>query len=334
MQRIALILLIFVLLLSGGHPSGFPPATIDRLPVTARALSLDEAGHAAAFGPLRVTGAWHLSSGSRFFGGISSMFVEPDGSFVGLSDTGERIAFRIDGGPGAASIRPLPRIPSEQDWPNWRWDSESMQRDPVSGRIWVGFEHLQRICRYAPGFAALEGCVTPPAMQDWPVTGSIASLVRFGDGRFMAISERGPGPGGALDVLLWQGDPVDPTTPPAVHLGYRPPTGYRPTDALWVGGDRLLVLNRRATVADGFTARLSLVRLPRLAAGAMLTGEVIATFAPPGLSDNFEVLAFSRDAAGKPQLWVASDDNHLFFQRTLLLRFALPEAWLSEEPAP
>jgi len=171
-------------------------------------------------------------------------------------------------------------------------------------------------------------------MQDWPVTGSIESLVRFGDGRFMAISERGPGPGGALDVLLWQGDPVDPTTPPAVHLGYRPPTGYRPTDALWVGGDRLLVLNRRATVADGFTARLSLVRLPRLAAGAMLTGEVIATFAPPGLSDNIEVLAFSRDAAGKPQLWVASDDNHLFFQRTLLLRFALPEAWLSEEPAP
>jgi hypothetical protein len=334
MQRIALILLLFVLLMNGRHPGGFPPVTFDSLPVKALPLPMAEVGDAAALGPLRATGAWQLSGGTRFFGGISSMFVEPDGSLLGLSDTGERIGFRIEGARGKGFIRPLPRISAEQDWPSWRWDSESMQRDPASGRIWVGFELLQRICRYAPDFAALEGCVTPPAMQDWPVTGSIESLVRFGDGRFLAISERGAGIGGTRDVLLWQGDPVDPRTPAPVHLGYRPPTGYQPTDALWLGGDRLLVLNRRATVAHGFTARLSLVRLPRLAAGAVLTGEVIATFAPPGLADNFEVLALSRDAQGKPLLWVASDDNHLFFQRTLLLRFALPQDWVSERAAP
>lgn len=333
MRRIALILMLFILLMNGRHSGNAPPATFDSLSVQARPLSPDEAGDPARFGPLRLTGAWQLSGSHWAFGGFSSLIVDDDGAIVALNDTGELFGFRVAGPAGEGFVEALPRVPSERRWPGWRWDSESMQRDPQTGRIWVGFELLQRICRYAPGFKALEGCVAPPEMARWPETGSIESLVRFGDGRFMAIAEMGLGIQNAHDVLLWQGDPVDPATPPPVRLGYRPPTGYRPTDALWLGGDRLLVLNRRLTLADGFTARLSLVRLPRLEAGAILTGEVIATFAPPGLADNFEALALSRED-GRPVLWVASDDNHFFLQRSLLLRFELPADWVSDEPAP
>ncbi|MBT2188975.1 esterase-like activity of phytase family protein [Sphingobium nicotianae] len=333
MQRIALILMLFVLLMNGRHGGNAPPTTFDSLFVHARPLSIDEAGDLPAYGPLRLTHAWQLTSDHRAFGGISSMTVGDDGAIVGLNDTGELFGFRVTGTPGEGFVEPLPRIPSEQNWPSWKWDSESMQRDPASGRLWVGFELIQRICRYAPGFTAIEGCVSPPALRRWPLTGSIETLVRFGDGRFLAISEMGIGAAGAHDALLWQGDPVDPNTPPPVHLGYRPPTGYRPTDAVWLGGDKLLVLNRRLTLADGFTARLSLVTLPKLEKGAVLTGRIIATFAPPGLADNFEALALSHEQ-GKPVLWVASDDNHLFLQRTLLLRFALPPEWLSDKPAP
>jgi hypothetical protein len=333
MQRIALILMLFVLLMNGRHGGNTPPSTFDSLSVQARALPLEDAGDPVYFGPLRLTGAWQLSGSHGAFGGFSSLFVDPDGSLIALNDTGELFGFRVSGAEGGGFVEPLPRTGVEATWPSWKWDSESMQRDPVSGRIWVGFELLQRICRYAPAFKAVEGCVSPKAMRQWPVTGSIESLVRLGDGRFLAISEMGMGVAGAHDVLLWQGDPVDPATPPPVHLGYRPPTGYRPTDALWLGGDRLLVLNRRLTLADGFTARLSLVKLPRLSAGAVLTGPVIATFAPPGLADNFEAITLGRDK-GKPVLWMAADDNHFYLQRSLLLRFDLPADWVSDQAAP
>ncbi len=333
MQRVALILLLFVLLMNGRHSGNAPPATFNSVAVQARPIPLDEAGDPATYGPLRLTAAWQLTGGHAAFGGFSSMFVSEDGAIIALNDTGELFGFRVSGAQGKGFVKPLPRDGVEQQWPAWKWDSESMQRDPVSGRIWVGFELLQRVCRYAADFARREGCVTPPDLDAWPKTGSIESLVRFGDGRFIAISEMGIGRHGAHDVLLWQGDPVDPATPPPVHLGYRPPTGYRPTDALWLGGDRLLVLNRRLTLADGFTARLSLVTLPPLGEGAVLTGKVVATFAPPGLADNFEALALSR-AEGRPVLWVASDDNHLALQRSLLLRFELPREWLSSQPAP
>lgn len=333
MQRIALILALFILLMNGRHPGLASAVAAGALSIEAHPLPLESAaGEADAFGPLRLTGAWHLTSEQEVFGGVSALMAS-DGDLVGLSDSGELFALRLPGQAGERTVRSLPRVLAEQDWPRWRMDSESMTRDPVSGRLWVGFEHLQRICRYAPHFRALEGCVSPPEMQDWPVTGSVESLVRFGDGRFLAIAEMAVDRTGAFQVLLWQGDPVDRVTPPPVRLGYRAPAGYRPTDALWLGGDRLLVLNRRLTLAHGFTARLSLVRLPPLREGAVLRGREIASFVPPGLADNFEALALGHEQ-GRPVLWMASDDNRFFFQRTLLLRFALPLDWVSDTPAP
>ena len=41
--------------------------------------------------------------------------------------------------------------------------------------------------------------------------------------------------------------------------------------------------------------------------------------------DNMEALSVSRNAAGETILTIMSDDNYNFFQRTLVLRFALVE---------
>lgn len=332
MQRIATILLLFVLLMSGRHNVDVPPASAAPLAVQARSLMSDRGVAGQQYGPLQLLDAWELRSEHPAFGGISSLLVQADGSLLGVSDSGEAFHFSLTGGAGGR-LDPLPRRPREQKWPRWKWDSESMIRDPETGRIWIGFEGLNRICRYAPDFTAIEACVEPRAIRHWDKTRSIESLVRLGDGRFMAIAEGTYGTRGGNDVVLWQGDPTDPETPDPVHLEYFGPTGYRPTDAIWLGGDRLLVLNRRMTVYDWFTAKLALVRLPRLEEGARLVGTEIADFSAPRLTDNLEALALSWEA-GEPRLWVASDDNHLFLQRSLLLKFSLPRGWVTRDPAP
>jgi hypothetical protein len=329
MQRILLVLALFVLLMSGRHKDPTPPVQSGPLPISIRPLSLSEAEPTRdMFGPLRLTGAWELTSPREVFGGISALTVRPDGWLIGLSDSGELFELPHEGEVGGR-VRALPRAPEEQDWPRWRMDSESLTYDPHSGRYWVGFEHLQRICGYAPDFAALEGCVTPAPLQDWPKTGSIESLLRIGEGRFLAIAEMAVNRSGAFQVLLWQGDPVSPGAAPPVRLSYRAPSGYRPTDALWLGGDRLLVLNRRLTAAEGFTARISLVRIPSLRSGIELKGAVVARLEAPAPADNFEALALGWEGR-QPVMWVASDDNRFFFQRTLLLRFALPRDWVTD----
>jgi hypothetical protein len=332
MQRIAAILILFILLTAAPHygQESLLRSTPIQLKVELLPFPLPDVQR--AYGPLRLEGFWRLSSAVPAFGGISSLFVNENGGFTGLDDSGEWATFRLEGPPNGM-MAALPRTHEQAGEQRRIQDSESMTLDPATGRIWAGFEAKARICRYARGFRAVEGCVRPAAMQAWPEQGGAESLVRLGDGRFLAIGERANAPGGGFDVLLWASDPVDPRTPPPVHLRYIAPTGYRPTDALWLGGDRLLVLTRRMTVADWFTARLTLVRMPRLADGAVLRGEVIASFERPGPIDNLEALALNHEK-GRPILWIASDDNHLVLQRTLLFKFALPKDWVSDGPAP
>ncbi len=331
MPRIALVLLLYILLTDAPHYGQEPPMQPALIRVDAEPLALPPAAVQRDYGPLRLAGLWRLSSPAKAFGGISSLLAWGDGRFTGLDDSGEHVDFSLKG--GASRMAALPRLLSQLGEQRYQQDTESMTRDPVTGRIWVGFESVQRICRYDAAFVAIERCGSTPALQAWPVQGSIESLVRLGDGRFLAFGERANAPGGGYDVLLWSGDPTEPATPAPVHLSYRGPTGFRPTDALWLGGDRLLVLNRRLTVAGWFTARLALIRLPKLQAGAVLYGAVVAAFERPGPVDNMEALALSREG-GRPILWIASDDNHFALEKTLLFKFALPADWISEAPAP
>ena len=330
MQRIAAILLLFVLLMPAPRDEPDPPLRRTSIQFHAEALPLPSQNVVGAYGPLRLEGLWRLSSPRRAFGGISALFVGDDGQLTGLNDSGQWATFRLDGPPNGI-MAALPRMPLLTGNLRRQNDNESLAHDPGTGQSWAGFEVTNRICRYAPGFERVEGCVQPAAMRNWPEQGGVESLARLGDGRFIAIGERANAQGGGYEALLWSGDPVDPRVPEPVHMRYIAPTGYRPTDTLWLGGDRLLVLTRRMTVADWFTARLTLVRLPKLEAGAVLKGEVIASFERPGPSDNLEALALGHEKGG-PVLWIASDDNHLVLQRSLLFKFALPKDWVTPAP--
>jgi hypothetical protein len=327
MERIAAILVIFVLLMNGRHVERRLPEETRTILVSAQSLPLDDSDPARrTLGELTWLGSWSLEGSNGDLGGISSMHRAADGTLVTLNDNGEVATFRPGLPKTSALLQPLPIFPDEIGEPKWRWDTESMAVDPTSGKVWVGFEAKARICRYSAGFAHVEHCAKPSEMLAWPSATGLESLARLPDGRFLGIAEEHPGPAGGHEVLLWAGDPVSPATPHPARLTYRAPEGYLPTDALAIGTDRMLVLNRRVTLVDGFTAVLTLVDIGDLHPGAILESRIVARLERPVQHDNFEALTMSREH-GQPILWIASDDNHLFFQRTLLLKFAMPGDW-------
>lgn len=333
MERIAAILATFVLLMNGRHVEYKRPPVAVSIAITARPVAIDpDHPDRQAVGALRYLGGWELTSDHPAFGGFSSMHFRPDGQLVMLSDTGEAVTFRPGTGRLRGVFRPLPFFGWEKYEPNWRWDTESHAVDPATGRIWVGIELTRRICRYSRDFGRVERCRAHPAIQEWPNTTGMESLIRLPDGRFIAFAEGATGPFGGTDVLLFPGDPVTRAGEHPARLGYRPPEDFVPTDALWLGHNRVLLMNRRVSIPGLFSGVLTLVDMgAEPYAGQMLVGHVVARLESPLLHDNYEALALSWEK-GAPVLWVASDDNHLFFQRTLLLKFALPRAWLSDAP--
>ena len=281
----------------------------------------------ARLGDLVFDRGYRLTSPDPSFGGFSSLIVMGD-RFLLLSDGGNIVRFRLDSN-GQLHDRRFAELP---DGPGTGWeksdrDSESMTRDPVSGTIWVGFENANAIWAYRPGLRKALRHAAPKVMQDWPTNGGPEAMVRLHDGSFLVLSETGHWANkdsAAIDraAIRFTGDPTR-NRRQGFRFSYRPPAGFNPTDMAELPDGRLLVLNRRFGLPSGFTAMLTIVDPGAIAPGKTVQGRVIAQFATPVLSDNYEGIAVVREADGGIGIWIVSDDNQSRLQQSLLLHFRL-----------
>lgn len=285
-----------------------------------RAVALGPAGERRA-GRLTYVGGIQLLSSDPGFGGYSALSLQGD-RFTLVSDGGLTLGFRL-----TSQLKPWqPRFGELPDGPGSGWrkldrDSEGLAIDPATGRAWVSFERYNMIWRYAPDLRRAEGFIQPRAMRDWPLNSGPEAIARLRDGGFLVFSEGEGVRGGGWMALRFAGDPLVDRRYFAFALVT--PKGYKPVDAVQLDARRLLVLTRAATLAQGFTNKLLLVDLAAIRPGARVRGAVIATLVAPLVHDNFEGIAVTREA-GRPIVWLVSDDNNAWWmQRSLLLKFRL-----------
>lgn len=288
------------------------------------------------FGTLTFLGGLVLTSRDRRFGGLSGLVASDDGGdLLVVSDDGAWIALRLnqdaDGTPlGVAAARIDARLGPDGTPPASKTagDAEALTQDGDGYLVSVETERrllfypgpdptgatpkrwaLPKEAGCVPGNGGIEAiAVAPPAS---PVAGS---LVMF--------SERGctSGPvamgNGALPV--WLTGPKGTRRLRLVKDG-----DFRPTDAAFLPGGDLLLLERRYN--GGFDIGMRIRRLPRdaFAGTAPLDGPVLIEADFAFEIDNMEGLAVSRDRYGRPLITLISDDNKSLLQRTVLLRFRL-----------
>jgi hypothetical protein len=290
----------------------------------------------ANVGALAFLGAWEMKSDNMDFGGFSALTALRDGRLLAVSDAGILVGFAPPGSniTGRNFIAPLPGAFGDDVSFRDR-DSEALAYDRETGRVWISYEGNPAIRRMLPSFARIDGVARPAAIRAWKGNSGGEAMARLADGRFLLFSEGRDRADGSYDAIQFSGDPVDVATR-AFRFGYRPPSGYKPTDAVQLPGGRLLILNRHIGFPDGFSAKLVTLDPDAIGEGKAVKGRVIATLASPLLVDNMEGLALTEEH-GRTIIWLISDNNFNIFQRTLLMKFALqgpkkkPEAAI---PAP
>jgi hypothetical protein len=296
----------------------------DKPVMTLTPVVLDEADPSRRrLGALTFLAGYRLDSPDPQFGGFSSMRLQGD-RFTLLSDGGALVSFRLSpaGQASEVSFRELPAGPG-RGWTKAERDSESMASDPVTGQVWVGFERVNEIWRFSPDFSHAEGRAAPRAMRRWVANGGPEAMVRLRNGGFIVLAESPEGPGRPSFGLYFDRDPVE--TPQAgFRFRHRFPPGYRPTDIAELPDGRLLVLVRHFSPRPDrlFEAKLMLIDRAAIRQGALVRGTEIADFSAPTIHDNFEALVVTREGDATI-LWIASDDNQMFWQRSLLLKFRL-----------
>ena len=297
-------------------PAGSADARLDIVPI-----ALDEQDpRRRRVGELVFLRGWVLSSPEPRFGAISSMQVE-NGRVTALSDTGTIFRFAVPRAPGSAPLRiePLPRTAGRA---KSNHDTEALL---LSGdRAWIAFERQNGIVRYRRAGWREESAALPALMRSWRGNSGPEGMTRLRDGRFLVFSEGRDDDDSFSPVVLFAGDPAEPGTP-AVALRYRRLPGFRVTDAATMPDGRLLILNRRFSWLDGASARLAVADSADLRAGATIAGREIAELRAPLAVDNMEALSVVREG-GRTIVRIASDDNFMGAQRTLLLEFAWPAA--------
>ena len=306
--------LLFMLLLGTFAPVRLtppdPPPPVSL--VTFTPLPISSGPH----GSLRPLAAWRLESNDWRFGGLSAMHVS-GGRVLAVSDSGWMIRFPLaPHGHRRLMVSPLPgRLGTTASKPDR--DVESLV---VHGPLlWLGMERRNAVWRFSgPGWRE-DGRAWPGLMAKWSENRGVETMVRLGDGRFLLIAEGAKN--GFSEALLFLGDPATPGTP-ALRLRYRPPQGYRVTDGALLPDGRVLLLHRRTKLFEGVTAKLAIAAVSNAKDGDVVIPREIATLAPPGPVDNMEALSVSREGR-RTIVWLASDDNYMPLQRTLLLKFAL-----------
>lgn len=293
--------------------------------VEAVPVSLDAGGPTRTrIGPLTLLGGWQLRGPDDAFGGFSAMAAAGNDLLL-LNDAGGVVQLTL-GDRGRVANISFTDLPGGPDggWSRPSRDTESFTRDPDSGQMWVGFERSNMIWRYSPDLKRAEAQAAPIAMRGWSDNGGAEAMLRLASGHFLVLPESAYSDGKRNMALLFDRDPTDSAARVTRFL-YKPLPGFRPTDAAQLADGRVLVLHRRFTLSEFFTAKLAVIDPAEIREGATVRAREIAHFAPPVVADNFEALAVTQQN-GRQILWMASDDNFRSpFQRNLVLKFAVDD---------
>ncbi|MGB5778008.1 MAG: esterase-like activity of phytase family protein [Allopontixanthobacter sediminis] len=272
-------------------------------------------------GEVEILRAWKLASNSNHFGGYSAMIATGPQQLIAASDLGRIMRLSL---PAAGSpIANLSYLSGKIELQKRLIDAESMTRDPGTGRIWIGYEGINAIERRDERMRNPRG-VRPPQMGNFSSNKGAEAIARLADGRFIVLAEGSRG-WGSRDFagLLFPADPVDDPAQElrAAEFNFDPPEGYRPVDMVQIPDGRVLILVRTLhwQIMPRFTAKLVLADPAEIYPGGTWSGRVIAEFAPPNPSDNYEGLAMWPRPDGLLDLWLVSDDNRNSFQNTYLL---------------
>jgi hypothetical protein len=303
------------------------------LPVEARPIDHFEVGsEETKFGSLEFLGGLELISPSRDLGAMSAIRVAEDGrSVLGVMDTGNWFEARIErsadgrvSGLSDFTLTAMRDASGDQDGPKWSVDAEGLA---LRGEeAFVSFERDARIDVFdradlnAPPARTLDILIPRAEIRGNRGLEAVA-IAPDGSplqGAAVTISERSLNEAGDIFAAILEGPRK------GLFFVHRDPP-FDVTDAAFLPGGDLLLLERRFNIAGGIGMRIRRISADAIRPDATVDGKVLIEADFGDQIDNMEGLDVVEDADGSVRLLLVSDDNHSILQRNLLLEFRLSD---------
>ena len=308
---------------------------VQQVAVETRPIDLDaDKPERTRFGKLEWRGGIQLIADAPFFGGLSGIALNGDGSsLIAVSDAGlwlsGTLTYKDNKLSGLRGVQagPLLNGDGEPLADGDDRDAEAITWADAGQALYIAYEHHHRIERVSLAGGQLG---RPSATRPLPERLRRAHPNRGIEA--VAVLTKGPAAG---QLIAFGERTLDKTKN---HRGWligktaiKPLTlkrlkGFDITDAAVAPNGQLFVLERRFRFTEGVKMRIRRIEADDIQPGAKLVGEVLLEADGRLGIDNMEGMAAHQAAGGRTILTLISDDNYnRFLQRTILLQFAVAE---------
>ncbi len=305
-------------------PAAAAVAPVDAVPIEKLAPEKDT----DRFGRLEFIGGLTLTSPNSDFQSLSAIRFLPDGQrFIAVADTGQWVDGRVTrdasgrlSGLEDVTVTPMKNARGVHAGKSGM-DAESLAI--VGGRVYVGFEGRHRIDVYPlSGHDGANASAGPDFLiptYELRRNGSFEALAADDAGRMVVIAEKSIDKDGNLFAAIIGG-------PQKGIFKVVKREGYDVTDAAFLPGGDLLVLERRFSLLSGVAMRIRRLSGSAIRPGAVVDGPVIMqAYGGTHRIDNMEGMDVIRPGDGSLHVILVSDDNNSPLQNTLMLEFRLVE---------
>ena len=270
---------------------------------------------------LKFVSGIEIKSNHPDFGGLSGLIINEDKSLIAVGDQGIWLTGKIkidENGKLVEIINGrLGHLKGNENNPLYKLgksytDAESIE--PYNNKFVVSFERKHRILIFNNIFSHSEIFYDRIKYLDLPYNGGIEAMAPLKNNLIFLLSENLIYPDDKIAGYLLSDNKLK-------KVYVKKNGSFKPTDMSNLPDGNILLLERSFSPVRGVSARISVIKYEDLKPNSVILPFTLDTLKPPMVVDNFEGISFLKLNDGGYYIFILSDDNFNFLQKTLLYQF-------------
>ena len=270
---------------------------------------------------LKFVSGIEIKSNHPDFGGLSGLIINEDKSLIAVGDQGIWLTGKIKTDENGKLVEiidgRLGHLKGNKNNPLYMLgksytDAESIEH--YNNKFVVSFERKHRILIFNNIYSHSEIFYDKIKYLDLPDNGGIEAMAPLKNNSIFLLSENLIHPDDKIAGYLLSDNKLK-----KVYVKKR--GSFKPTDMSSLPDGNILLLERSFSPVRGASARISVIKYEDLEPNSVILPLTLDTLKPPMVVDNFEGISFLKLNDGGYYIFILSDDNFNFLQKTLLYQF-------------
>ena len=270
---------------------------------------------------LKFVSGIEIKSNHPDFGGLSGLIINEDKSLIAVGDQGIWLTGKIkidENGKLVEIINGrLGHLKGNENNLLYKLgksytDAESIET--YNNKFIVSFERKHRILIFNDIFLHSEIFYDRIKYLDLPDNGGIEAMAPLKNNSIFLLSENLIHPDDKIAGYLLSDNKLK-------KVYVKKNGSFKPTDMSSLPDGNILLLERSFSPVRGVSARISVIKYEDLKPNSVILPFTLDTLKPPMVVDNFEGISFLKLNDGGYYIFILSDDNFNFLQKTLLYQF-------------